>query len=59
MPTVLFALFALLAATLAYLALREPLGRVVAAAAALVLLLGFAGLFWWLGSLLREGGVAP
>lgn len=59
MPTALFAVFALLAAALAYLALREPLGRVVAAGGALAVILFFAALFWWIGNLLREGGVAP
>ncbi|HEX9670100.1 MAG TPA: hypothetical protein VGC93_11520 [Thermoanaerobaculia bacterium] len=59
MATAVFVVFALLAAALAYLALRGPLGRVVAAGSALAVLLLFAALFWWIGSLLREGGVAP
>ena len=59
LATLVFGVFALLAAVLAYLALRGPLGRVVAAGAALSVLLLFVALLWWIGNLLSEGGVAP
>ena len=59
MVTVVFAVFALLAATGAYLALRHAGGRGAAAAGAAAVLVFFVVLFWWIWSLMREGGVAP
>lgn len=59
LATLVFAIFALLAAVLAYLGLRGPLGRMVAAGGALAVLILFAALFWWIGSLLSEGAAAP
>ncbi|HVT59079.1 MAG TPA: hypothetical protein VHR45_11840 [Thermoanaerobaculia bacterium] len=56
LPTILFVLFALLAAAGAYLILSHHRGRVAGIAGALATLLAFAALFWGLLALLREGG---
>jgi hypothetical protein len=56
-PTVLFALFALLASTGAYLITAHHRGRRAACGAALLALVLFAALYAGLYALLRSGGV--